>query len=245
MNISDDGLRLIRSFEGYHTKQDDGSCVAYLCPAGVPTIGHGLTEGVRLGMRMTADEAETALRKEIAKHEAAVSRLVTVEISQNEFDAMTSLSYNIGAGALERSSVLKRLNRGDRAGAAQAFSMWNKGGGKVLPGLVSRRAREAALFLKPSAAPAAPFMPQKVQETPEPLSRKAVATGTAIVSSGAATITTTGSIPAPPAGVLDTVSNVSAWKSVIGNPDPLVIAGVLIVAGIFGIPWLIEKWRDA
>ncbi len=245
MNISDDGLKLIKSFEGFHTRQPDGSCVAYLCPAGVPTIGHGLTEGVRLGMRMTAEEAEAALRKEIAKHEATVNRLVTVEINQNEFDACTSLSYNIGAAAFEKSSVLKRLNRGDRAGSAQAFSMWNKGGGKVLPGLVSRRAREAALFLKPATAPDGPFMPQRVSETPEPLSRKVVATGTALASSGVAVVTTTGSIPAPPPALIDTISNMSAWKGLAGHSDPFVIVGVLIVAGIFGIPYLLDKWRDA
>lgn len=245
MNISDDGLRLIKSFEGYHTRQADGSCVAYLCPAKVPTIGWGCTEGVTLGMRWTEAEATEGLRREIAKHEAAVTRLVTVEINQNEFDALTSLSYNIGIGALSKSTVLKRLNRGDRAGAADAFAMWNKGGGRVLPGLVSRRALEAALFLKPARAPDAPIMAQRVEQTPEPLSRKVVATGTAVVSSGAAVITTTGSIPPPPAGVVETVSSISAWKSIVGNPDPFVIAGVAIVAGIFGIPWLLDKWRDA
>ncbi|MBX9659089.1 MAG: lysozyme [Nitrospiraceae bacterium] len=245
MIISDEGLKLIKGFEGFHTRQPDGSCVAYLCPAGVPTIGHGLTEGVRLGMRMTAEEAEAALRKEIAKHEATVSRLVTVEINQNEFDALTSLSYNIGAAAFEKSSVLKRLNGGNRAGAAEAFSMWNKAGKKVLPGLVSRRAREASLFLKPIGASEVPNMPQRVQETPEPLSRKLVATGTAIVSSGVGVVTTTGSIPAPPPALIDTVSNVSAWKGLAGHSDPFVIVGVLIVAGIFGIPYLLDKWRDA
>lgn len=133
MQISDEGLRLIRSFEGYHTRLKDGSCAAYLCPAHVPTIGFGCTEGVRLGMVWTAEEAEAALRREIAKFEAAVNRLVTVSINQNEFDAMVSLAYNIGAAAFERSSVLKRLNKGDRSGAGQVFEMWNKGGAACFP----------------------------------------------------------------------------------------------------------------
>lgn len=245
MHISDEGLRLIKSFEGYYTKQPDGSCVAYLCPAKVATIGWGCTEGVKLGMRWTEAEATEGLRREISKHEAAVNRLVTVDINQHERDALISFSYNCGVGALQSSTVLKRLNKGDRAGAAAAFAAWNKGGGKVLPGLVARRAREAALFMKPTSAPDAPYMPQRVEASKEPISSKVVATGTAVVSSGAAVVTTTGGIPAPPPGIVDTVSSVSAWKGIVGHPDPLVLIGVALVAAIFGIPWIIDKWRAA
>lgn len=164
MKLSKRGLDLIQSFEGYHTAQPDGSCVAYLCPANVPTIGWGCTEGVRLGMRWTREESDAALMRELAQFEAAVDRLVTVEINQNEFDALVSFAYNCGAGALGRSSILKRLTADDRAGAAAGFALWNKGGGRVLKGLVRRRAAEAALFREPIDAATVPDMPQRVDE---------------------------------------------------------------------------------
>lgn len=208
MKISDEGLRLIKSFEGYHTRLKDGSCAAYLCPAKVPTIGFGCTEGVKLGMVWTADEAEAALLREIAKFEDAVNRSVTVEINQNEFDAMVSLAYNIGAAAFARSTVLRRLNKGDRAGAAKAFHLWNKGGGRVLSGLVSRRMREASLFLKPVAAPAEPFMPQAVQASKEPPKPATVAAGTCVA--GGAALPFLPSIPTPP---VDAIASVAGWQN--------------------------------
>lgn len=204
MNLSEDGFRLIRSFEGYHKRLEDGRCIAYRCPAGVWTIGYGCTEGVKEGMIWTAEQAENGLRREIAKHEAAVNRLVTVEINQNQFDALVSLSYNIGSGALSKSSVLKKTNAGNFTAAAQAFAAWNKGGGKVLPGLVSRRAREAALFMKPAAAPEAPFMPQNVGKSLEV--SKTVA-GTAAAGTGAV-VSNLPVIPSPP-----DLSQFTAWQS--------------------------------
>lgn len=138
--------------------------MAYLCPAGVPTIGWGCTEGVKLGMRWTREEADAALVKELAQFEAAVTRLVTVEVNQNEYDALVSFAYNCGSGALARSSILSKLNAGDRAGAANAFHLWNKGGGKVLRGLVRRRAAESAMFREPVDPLPVPDMPQRVDE---------------------------------------------------------------------------------
>lgn len=246
MSISDDGVALVKSFEGYLTKQADGSCVAYLCPAKVPTIGWGCTEGVELGMRWTEAEAEAALRRELAKFEAGVARLVTVDLNQNEFDALVSFSYNVGLGALQKSSVLRKLNAGDRDGAAAAFALWNKGGGRVLRGLVARRSREAALFMKPVAAPDAPWMPQKVEASSPPLSSKVTATASSIGTAGVATVAV-GGIPAPPSVVDSAVTNVSAWKSVASKSlaDPIMMGGLLLLVAIFVVPWLVQKWRDA
>lgn len=213
MNISEEGLRLIKSFEGYHTRLKDGSCAAYLCPANVVTIGWGCTEGVKLGMVWTEAEAEAALRREIAKFEAAVNRLVTVSINQNEYDAMVSLAYNIGSAGFARSTVLRRLNKGDRAGAAKAFEMWIRGGGRVLNGLVSRRKREAALFLKPVEAPQEPFMPQVVSETKE-VSKPAVAVGAGAVAVAVTEAAPAVIPPAVPQVVTDSLNNVGAWKGV-------------------------------
>lgn len=242
MKLSDEGLRLIKSFEGYHTRLKDGSCAAYLCPAHVPTIGYGCTEGVKLGMVWSEEEAEAAFRRELAKFEDAVSRSVTIEINQNEADALISLAYNIGAGAFSKSNLLRRLNKGDRAGAAKAFHLWNKGGGRVLPGLVSRRAREAALFLKPVEKPEAPYMPQAVAESKEPPSRPTVATAAA---AAAATVTSVApSIPAPPKEAIEAVTGwqnaaETLLKVASTTPGIIVICGILIAVAL---PWLQRRF---
>jgi lysozyme len=205
MKISPEGIRLIKSFEGYHTRLPNGDCAAYLCPAKVPTIGYGCTEGVKLGMTWTEAEAENGLARELAKFENGVLRLVRVHLSQNEFDALVSFSYNVGLGALGKSTLLRKLNAGDRLGAAQQFDAWTKGGGKVLPGLVARRKREAALFLKPSRAPNDPIMPQAVSKRVE-VSEPVVAVG-GLTAGGTAAVALP-SIPAPP-----DIESIRMWKS--------------------------------
>ena len=169
MHISQSGLDLIKSFEGYLDALPDGSCRTYRCPANVLTIGWGCTEGVTEGLVWTKAQAEEGLRREMLKHEAAVKRLVTVDLNQNQFDALTSFAYNCGSGALESSTLLKKLNAGDFDGAAKGFLLWNKGGGSVLPGLVKRRQRESLLFLTPTSPPQAPEMPQKVEASAPPV----------------------------------------------------------------------------
>lgn len=243
MKISDEGLRLVKSFEGYHTRLKDGSCAAYLCPARVPTIGWGCTEGVKLGMVWTEAEAEAALRREIAKFENAVNTSVTVEINQNEFDAMVSLAYNIGAAGFKRSSVLRRLNKGDRSGAARAFHMWNRGGGRILAGLVSRRAREAALFLKPVVAPEEPFMPQAVEPSKEPPKPATVAVGTC--AAGGLAMPFLPSIPAPP---VEAVSSVAGWQSAAETVGAFASSryAIAAVCAMIFIGWIVpalaKKW---
>jgi lysozyme len=260
MKISDEGLRLIKNFEGYHTRLKDGSCAAYLCPARVPTIGWGTTEGVKLGMVWTEAEATAALLREIAKFENAVNTSVTVEINQNEFDAMVSLAYNIGVAGFKRSSVLRRLNKGNRAGAAQAFHLWNKGGGRILAGLVSRRAREAALFLKPVEKPEEPFMPQAVECSTTP-QNKAAGWGIGIDTGwDVAHIAAPDVIPAPPFGFLsrlsdagiptppaELVSSVAGWQTAAEtlanfarSPSVLIaVCGILIA---FALPWAARRF---
>lgn len=176
MKISQAGLDLITSFEGYHRALPDGSCTTYYCPAGVLTIGYGCTEGIKAGEVWTKQQAQERFRAELVKHEAAVDRMATVDLNQNQFDALVSFSYNCGIGALQKSTLLKKLNAGDVAGAARAFASWNKGGGKVLPGLVRRRAAESALFLKPASVDE-PDMPQEVDApTAKPQASRTVTT---------------------------------------------------------------------
>ena len=139
--INQAGLELIKSFEGY--RED-----AYLCPAGVWTIGWGTTKNVRKGQITNPEEAENFLKRDLKIFEAQVAELVKVALTSNQFSALVSFAYNCGAGALKSSTLLKKLNQEDYLGAAEEFLKWNKAGGKMLAGLTRRRVAERSLFLK-------------------------------------------------------------------------------------------------
>lgn len=139
MHTSQKGLDLIKSFEGLRLS-------AYKDVVGVVTIGYGTTSGVKMGDTITKERAEELLREDVARFEAQVLRLVKVPLTQGQHDALVSFVYNLGAGNLSNSTLLRLLNAGDYAGAAAQFDRWNKAGGKVLAGLVRRRAAERALF---------------------------------------------------------------------------------------------------
>ena len=123
MQLSERGYRKIKAYEGYGRRLPDGSCTAYQEKINgkldIPTLGYGCTVGVKMGDVWTEAEADAKLRTEIAKHERRVAQLVTVEINQNETDALVSFDFN--TGGLAKSTILKRLNAGDREGAAAAF----------------------------------------------------------------------------------------------------------------------------
>jgi lysozyme len=133
------GLELIKHFEGFKD-------TAYKCPADVWTIGYGFTKGVKPGDTMTRAEADMRLAKEVNEFAEGVARLCTRKPTDNQLAAMTALAFNIGLGAFQRSSVLRHHNAGDFNQARAAFALWNKAGGKVLAGLVRRRAAEAQLY---------------------------------------------------------------------------------------------------
>lgn len=145
--ISPRGVALIKKWEGCARLRPDGRVQAYLCPGNVWTIGYGTTLGVKPGMVISKTEADTLFRRDLVKIEAAVNEEVRVPINQQMFDALVSFAYNVGIEAFEGSTLLRLLNRRDYAGAAGQFQRWNKSNGKVLRGLVDRRADEAALFL--------------------------------------------------------------------------------------------------
>ena len=167
MKTSDLGLDLMHKFEGFRSRP-------YLCPAHIWTIGYGhvlyqeqirlpvvRVEGknipmIRKEMPMRAEdnraftkaEIDELFRIDVETFERGVLRLVPGVVGrQGAFDALVSISFNFGLGNLQRSTIRMRANRGDWEGAAAAFRMWVKGGGKVLPGLVRRREAEIALFL--------------------------------------------------------------------------------------------------
>lgn len=146
MKISQVGVDLISSFE-------DTKLEAYDDGVGVWTIGIGTTiypNGVKVkkGDVCTLEQAKSYFANDLNRFEASVNNLVKVPLSQNQFDALVSLVYNIGSGNFGSSTLLKKLNVKDYQGAADQFLVWNKGGGKVLKGLVRRREAERALFTK-------------------------------------------------------------------------------------------------
>ena len=148
--LSTPGLELIKKFEGMRLR-------AYVCPAGVWTIGYGHTgPDVTDGLKITEEEAEALLRKDVGTYESAVSNYTTVKLNQNEYDALVSFTYNVGCNAYKNSTLLRKLNGGSgREEVANEFGRWTKGGdGSDLPGLVRRRAEEKKLFLtKPDKHP--------------------------------------------------------------------------------------------
>lgn len=145
------GLALLKGFERLRL-------VAYLPTVNdVWTIGYGHTKGVKPGDRCSVEQAEAWLLEDLAWAEDAVNELVTVPLTQNQFDALVSFAFNVGpdidadtiAEGLGDSTLLRKLNAGDYAGAAAEFPKWNKQAGVVLNGLVRRRAAERELFLTP------------------------------------------------------------------------------------------------
>ena len=147
MRINQIGLDIIKTFEGF-------SAEPYYCPAAVATIGYGSTrtfDGSRVTLRhpsIDESEAEELLLREVANCERAVSRLIKVELNENEHSALQSFVYNLGSGTLQSSTLRRKINRGDMLGAADEFPKWRRAGGKILKGLVLRREAERKLFLK-------------------------------------------------------------------------------------------------
>tara|TARA_Y100000034_G_scaffold87941_1_gene105488 strand:+ start:730 stop:1359 length:630 start_codon:yes stop_codon:yes gene_type:complete len=139
-DVSQEGLDLIKKYEGF--RED-----AYKCPAGVWTIGYGSTKGVEKGDIITEARADIRLNKYIDENvETVIDRYVKVPLNQNQYDALGSFIYNLGETNFKDSTLLKKLNGKNYEGAANEFKRWNKASGKVLRGLVKRRAEEADLF---------------------------------------------------------------------------------------------------
>jgi lysozyme len=167
VKLSKAGEDLMHKYEGFRSRP-------YLCPAHIWTIGYGhvlYQEQIRLPVVRvegketpmirkemplkpednrvwTKTEIDELFRADVASFERGVLRLVPGVVGrQGSFDALVSISFNFGLGNLQRSTIRMKANRGDWEGAADAFRVWTKGGGKVLPGLVKRREAEIALFL--------------------------------------------------------------------------------------------------
>ena len=187
------GLNLIKKFEGLHRVQPDGMVSAYRCPAGVWTCGFGSTYGVKSGTKWTTQECEDRLRVDVKKFEDAVKRKVNVPLSQGQFDALVSWTYNLGEGNLSSSGMLRKINKGQYEDVPSEMMKWNKARVKgvlqPLAGLTRRRAAEAAIFSMDAALPSdshGPEMPQKVTaDAPKSLAKSKTMAGAGIA--GAAT----------------------------------------------------------
>ena len=139
--ISEAGLEAIKAHEGLRLN-------AYKDPVGVVTIGYGSTgKHVSMGMSITESEAEALLRKDIARFEKCVTEYVTIPITQGMYDALVSFAFNLGCGALKRSTLLRDLNNSEIDKAADEFLRWDHAGGKKLAGLTRRRKEEREMFL--------------------------------------------------------------------------------------------------
>lgn len=142
------GIPIIKKFEGLKLK-------AYLCPAGLPTIGYGNTRyedgsTVKLGEQISIDRADRLLMHTVAQFERQVDALVTVPINANQLGALTSFAFNVGIGNFQRSTLRRLVNANPSNSAIrEEFMKWNKAGGKVLNGLTRRRQAEVDLYFTP------------------------------------------------------------------------------------------------
>jgi len=140
LKFDNDGIDLVKMAEGC-------KLTAYKCPAGIWTIGFGSTgPDVKEGMVITEEEAVNRLLHDLAHAETVVKHLVTVELTQHQYDALVDFVFNCGSGNFQNSTLLKLVNAGDFDGAHDEFAKWNKADGRVLAGLTTRRLNEAKLF---------------------------------------------------------------------------------------------------
>ncbi|HEY1809687.1 MAG TPA: lysozyme [Acidobacteriaceae bacterium] len=134
------GLALTEQFEGCRL-------TAYQDQVGVWTIGYGHTgPEVCAAMTITSEDAQALLARDVSNAAAFVNKIVQVQITQEEFDALVDFVFNLGVGSFERSTLLRLLNAGDFASAAAQFALWDRAGGAFVAGLLRRRQAETALF---------------------------------------------------------------------------------------------------
>jgi len=266
LSLSQEGANLVKAFESC-LKREGAKYRPYYCPAGVLTIGWGHTNhhgrSFTTADRWTREECDAAFEDDMRDFEQHVRRLVKVDINQHQFDALVSFAYNCGAGALERSGLLAKVNRGDFDGAAREFAKWNKGGGRVLSGLVRRRASEALLFQgipdhdydgRPDARARREVltreepepMPQQVDPPQAPKSIGTSKTGNAALAVGAGDTITLADKASDHLDKLvdakDKVEHLTSGVHIVewlGSMlhDPVVLVGVAILAGVAFIWW--------
>ena len=233
MKTSPSGLELIKEFEGLRLK-------AYKCPAAVWTVGFGHTSAagdpvVTSGLVITKAEAEEILKCDLVQYEDAVRKLVKVVLTQSQFDALVSFTYNVGEAQFSRSTLLKRVNAGRFNEVPAEFMKWTKGGGKELPGLVRRRRAEVKLWrgmdtdtpIHHDEARAEPDPPKAIKSITQ--SREANA---AVAAGGLSTI----------AVVQEILPIVREGGDLLSSLSPTILILFVIIA-VAGAAWYFRKQR--
>ena len=233
MKTSPSGLELIKEFEGLRLK-------AYKCPAAVWTVGFGHTSAagdpvVTSGLVITKAEAEEILKCDLVQYEDAVRKLVKVVLTQSQFDALVSFTYNVGEAQFSRSTLLKRINAGRFDEVPAEFMKWIKGGGRELPGLVRRRRAEVKLWrgmdtdtpIHHDEARAEPDPPKAIKSITQ--SREANA---AVAAGGLSTI----------AVVQEVLPIVREGGDLLSSLSPTILILFVIIA-VAGAAWYFRKQR--
>jgi lysozyme len=233
MKTSPSGLELIKEFEGLRLK-------AYKCPAAVWTVGFGHTSAagdpvVTSGLVITKAEAEEILKCDLVQYEDAVRKLVKVALTQSQFDALVSFTYNVGEAQFSRSTLLKRVNAGRFDEVPAEFMKWIKGGGRELPGLVRRRRAEVKLWrgmdtdtpIHHDEARAEPDPPKAIKSITQ--SREANA---AVAAGGLSTI----------AVVQEVLPIVREGGDLLSSLSPTILILFVIIA-VAGAAWYFRKQR--
>lgn len=141
MNISQNGLNLIKEFESF-------SATPYHCPAGKLTIGYGhVIKDDEKFSQITEEQANNILKSDCSQAVICINSRIKPELTQNQFDALVSFVFNVGCGNFNTSTLLRLLNSKNYQGAAEQFTRWIYANGVALPGLIKRRAKEQELFL--------------------------------------------------------------------------------------------------
>jgi len=142
-HVTEEGLNLIKRFEGF-------SPAIYICPAGYPTIGYGHVvlahEREQFAEGITQAKATDILRKDVGIAERAVVRLISEPLTDGQFDALVSFTFNLGAGALQRSTLRRKVNRWEHESVLAELMKWVWAAGKKFPGLIRRRRSESSLY---------------------------------------------------------------------------------------------------
>ena len=224
MRISQAGKDLIISFEGIRLQ-------AYKCPAGVWTIGVGSTQPpVSPGEEITKKEAMDRFDRDLVKFEKAVDRLVTVPLTQNQFDALVSFTFNVGEGALAKSTLLKKLNAGNYDAVPAELMKWTRGGGKELPGLVRRRRAECAMW-RGVEERGKPNIDESRIEPDAPKPKKTMAKSkegnAAILTGGAAAVSAASEVSRQ---VKETGDSLTTMLDMVKNPTFLLLLLIVIAA---------------
>ena len=233
MRMSAAGLAIVKEFEGLRLK-------AYKCPAAVWTVGYGHTSAagnpiVTPELVITNAEAEQILERDMVQYEDGVRKFVKVELTQNQFDALVDFAYNAGVGALQKSTLLKKVNAGKFDEVPAEFMKWTKGGGKELPGLVRRRRAEVKLWRGLDTEAPVPTSQARFQPD-QPKASKSITqskeANAAVAAGGLGTI----------AVVQEVMPMVREGGDLLGSLSPTILILFVIIAAAAAV-WYFRKQR--